>query len=169
MLSVLLNDKSANTSYILKKYNQTKMPYTSGLEIKASSVYSICPGKVVAVGRESNKFSVSVLVNSRQLVRYAHLDYADVSLGQDITYNTYIGSCSKYVRFEYCTDVKNDSIWPVRIQSIEMYKHDPYGLIDGSEKLTVYFDNTGQTFDESTIYYDSKGMEDELTDNKGDD
>lgn len=169
MLSVLLNNTSANISYIIKRYNQTKMPFTSGLEIKASSVYSICPGKVIAVGKESKKFSVSVLVNSNQMIRYTNLDYADVSLGQSITYNTYIGSCSKYVRLEYCTGVKGDSIWPVRIQDIEMYKHDPYGLVDGSEKLTVYFDNTGQTFDESTIYYDSSGMEDELTNSKGDD
>ena len=170
MLKVLLNDKSASDSRILKRFNNKKLPYVSGLEIQGQSIYNVCPGKVVAVGQEANKtYSVSVLVNDKQMIRYTNLEYADVVSGQSVTFNTYIGRCKKFVRLEYCTLDRHQSIWPVRIKDKLMYKQDPEGLLNGTTKLVLYFDNTGETDHTDSIYYDNPMMEYELTNNKGDD
>ena len=162
MLTVLLNDLTANTSRILKKYNDESLPYVSGLEIAGTSIYNVCPGKVVAVGQESNKtYAVTVFINNNQMIRYTNLEYADVKVGQQLTFRDYIGRCKKFVRLEYCTPNKGHSIWPVRIDDITMYKHDPEGLINGSIKLKVYYGG----YEDSSSITDSSLYE--LSDNRG--
>src|SRR5574343_572410 len=87
ILSVLLN-KSIDDyhSYIHRYYNNTTMPYCSGIEITGSNIYSICPGKVIGVGRDAtNLYEVTLLINSKQMIRYTHLMSVDVERVKDIT------------------------------------------------------------------------------------
>lgn len=142
MLSVLLNRPvKDHTEHILRYYSNAKPPYVSGLEIKASNVYSISPGTVIAVGLKSSKYEVTVLVNDNQIVRYTNLKSINVVEGQNITFSSLVGVADKFVRFEYCTTNKGTGSWPVRIKSLTMYKQDPIGLVTGDIQLTVVVDN----------------------------
>ena len=143
MLSIMLNkDIQDWNQYILQYYNDTLPPYVSGIEIKATEIYSICPGKVIAKSWSfSSKWSVTVLVNSNQIIRYINLHESDVTEGQQLGFRTFIGIANKFVRFEYCTPIQNESKWPVRIKSLTMYKHNPLGLLSGDIKLQVIVDN----------------------------
>lgn len=170
MLSVMLNQSIQDyTAYILRYYNDSVFPYVTGLEIKADRVHSVCPGKVLAVGyTDESKFSVTVLVNTKQMIRYTHLASVDVSLGDSITFKSTVGVADKFVRFEYCTNVKGNSIWPVRIKSLTMYKQDPIGLLTGDIKLEVIMDNIKQARgDEPMIPLDKDTLE-EFTGSRGD-
>ena len=109
------------------------------------SAYSICPGRVVAVGTCGHKYAVSVLVNNSQLIRYTNLSNVEVVLNQILTYDEKIGNCfsisdddcTRAVMFEYCTSAQESSIWPVRIGKRTFYKHNPITLFNGTEQLVV--------------------------------
>ena len=165
LLGTLLNSSSSTSNSILAHYNDVKPPYITGIRISGDSIFSICPGKVVDVEEDRNKYVVSMLVNSKQMIRYANLRYCDVSSGQDVDFNTYIGKCNKYVQLEYCTTDKLDSIWPVRVKDISMFKHDPEGLLTGDVKLNIIVDTA--LSDDVDIYYNNAAMKDELTNNRG--
>lgn len=171
MLSVLLNqDIQDYKQHVLRYYNDSVFPYVTGLEIKADEVYSVCSGKVIYVGHtSSSKYSVTVLVNSKQMIRYTNLLSVNVKEGQQLTFRESVGVADKFVRFEYCTPTKGSSVWPVRIKSLTMYKHDPLGLLTGDIKLTVLVDNVQEARgDEEMIPLDEHVL-DEFTGSRGED
>lgn len=169
MLSVMLNKHvEYYTQYISRYFNDKTLPYSTGLEIKADEVFSICPGKVISVNYTSlSTYFVSVLVNEHQMVIYANLKSVSVKVGQEISFRTFIGNANKFVRFEYCTDVQDESKWVVRTKSITMYKHNPLGILTGQIKLKVPVDNVHvATGDEEMIPLD-KHVSAEFTGNRG--
>ena len=138
MLSILLNKPIKNNEeHILRYYNDSVFPYVTGLEVKAHEVYSVCPGKVISVGYTVDSlYSVTVLVNRKQAVRYTNLLITNVEIGDEIKFRTRVGVADKFVRFEYCTST-HVSKWPVRIKSLTFYKNDPVGLLKGDVKLEI--------------------------------
>lgn len=163
MLTVLLGHEVDSESRIKRHFNDSNCPYVSGLEIYGTSIYSICPGKVVAVGKDcDNTYCVSVLVNNRQMIRYAHLSYSDVYVGQYIDISDYVGRCDKFMRLEYCTSDTANELWPVRVKGLLMYKHNPEGLLDGTLKLSVYYDRNLTSGE-----YIPDSASDELSNNRG--
>lgn len=171
MLSVMLNKHIQNwNDCILTYYNDSEFPYVMGLEIKASQVHSICPGKVISVSNwPPAKQSVSVMVNNNQIVRYANLSSVQVKEGQEVTFRTVIGTANKFVRFEYCTVAQHSSKWPVRIKSLTVYKQDPTSLLTGDIKLEVVVDNIHEATGEEDMIYLDKYVLDEFTGSRGDD
>lgn len=128
---------------IVHEYGQDR-PYCTGVIVSCPIAYSICPGKVVAIGKSEGTYAVSVLVNDFQLIRYTNLVTCDVKLNQTLTYDEKMGNCSTLaynstlaIVFEYCTATQSDSIWPVRIGSKTFYKHNPITLFNGTEKLVI--------------------------------
>ena len=170
MISVLLNKEIRNEQqYIIRRWDDQEIPRVTGVEISASKVYSVCPGRVVAIGWTYQcKWSVSVLVNSTQMVRYCNLQRGYVREGQIVDFKTLIGESADYVRFEYCTADKGKSVWPVRINSLLMYKQDPAGLLSGDVKLSVSMNNVHvATGNEELIPLDKHTLA-EFTGNRGD-
>lgn len=166
MLSVLLNTKIIDDDMYIEKHWCETPPYNTGMNIKGNNVYSICPGTVLYVGKDLNNiYTVNVSVNMNQIIRYCNLKSVDVTSGDVIDMNDPIGVAHKYVHFEYCTSEKSN--WPVRINNIQYYKHNPEGLLDGSTKLKV--------FDElhfpSSDYYIEVALDEyqseEFSDNRG--
>lgn len=140
MLIAKMVGRSVNNedSLIIKKWSSIK-PYHTGLDISAATVYSICKGVVLFVGKdEDNKYVVSVQVNNTQCVRYGHLNEVSVIAGQLVDAHV-IGTADQYVHFEYCTTDVSGSIWPVRLGEVTYYKHNPYPVISGEISL----DSTG--------------------------
>lgn len=167
----MLNQSIENyEGYILRYYNDSVFPYVSGLEIRAERVYSVCPGKVISVGHtSSSNHCVTVLVNNKQMVRYTNLISVDVQEGEQLTFRSPVGLADKFVRFEYCTPAQGRSVWPVRIKSLLMYKHDPLGLLTGDVKLEVVVDNIhmdNEASDTVSVVLD-KHMLDEFTGSRG--
>lgn len=170
MLSVMLNKQIDDyKQYIVGYYNDDEQPYTTGIKISASNVYSVCPGRVISVRWSfESKWTVTVLVNSNQIVRYCNLQDGKVREGQMIDFRTYIGEASSFVRFEYCTSDKGNSMWPVRIKSLTMYKQDPLGLLTGDIKLSVSLNNVHKARgDEPMIPLDKHTLA-EFIGNRGD-
>lgn len=121
-------------SLIMKKWSSIK-PYHTGLDILATTVYSICKGVVLFVGKdEDNKYVVSVQVNNTQCVRYGNLKEVSVIAGQLVDAHV-IGTADQHVHFEYCTTDLSGSIWPVRLGKVTYYKHNPYSVISGEISL----------------------------------
>lgn len=169
ILSALLN-KSIDDyhSYIHRYYNNTTMPYCSGIEITGSNIYSICPGKVIGVGRDAtNLYEVTLLINSKQMIRYTHLMSVDVELNNVLSFNDPIGIAHQFVRLEYCTLEQTDSLDVVRVKDITMYKHNPIGLLRGTIKLDLIVDIDATNLPVENVQLDHH-LATELTDNKGD-
>lgn len=139
MISVLLNNKHIDMNkVILNTWEDTVAPYHSGIEVVAGTVYNVCPGKVISIEKSTeNGFSVNVLINDNQMIRYTHLEEISVKVRQILNYRDIIGTADKFVRFEYCTSEKGTSKWPVRTSTLVMYKQNPQGLLDGTLKLKL--------------------------------
>lgn len=137
-----MNQNTVDRDKVIINYYSTTRPYISGLDIRASEVYSICPGKVISVGcSDQQRYVVTVLVNDNQMIRYANIESVSVKEGQQVSFYDAIGDAHTFVRLEYCTLDKGDSMWPVRVKSITMYKQDPMRLVLGQDKLNVPVNN----------------------------
>lgn len=136
MLEVLLGDPTASAASIVRGWQATKQPYCSGLDIKASQVFNICPGKVIACGASPDRtYAATILVNESQVIRYTHLSSCDVSLNQIVDIHDIIGRALEFVHFEYCETDAAFKRWAVRVGPYTAYKQDPTGLLNGSLQL----------------------------------
>lgn len=140
MLCELLNVSSVEANkVIIDNWNDQTVPYHTSADILADMVYSISGGQVISVRNEENKtVSVSVLVNSNQLVRYGNLKIANVLEYETVSIGTSIGEADKYVKFEYCTKSQDNSKWPVRFPKYQFFKQNPNLLIEGKIFLVDY-------------------------------
>lgn len=171
MLSVLLNkDIEDYNHYIVRHFNNGVSPYVTGLEVEADKIYSISPGKVISTGyTPSSRYCITVLVNNNQMVRYTNLDSINVSAGDNVSYRTYLGIAHGFVRLEYCTSAKGNSMWPVRIKSLTMYKQDPIGLLTRDIKLVVVVNDVEESTGFEELIPLDKHVLAEFTGSRGDD
>ena len=132
MLKTLLGISHVDYGKIVKRW-----PESSGIDILADSVYSICEGVVVFVGSSLDRtYVVNVQIDSNQFIRYYNLKSEAVSPNQVLKKGDKIGVANKVVRVEYCTKEPSGSN-PVRIGTSEYYKHDPYPIFSGQQQLTT--------------------------------
>lgn len=168
ILSVLLGVKSNTVSkYIQKVWNDSKIPYTSGIILSAKECYSICPGKVVSVKKDEYTWAVSVLVNDNQVVRYVGLSQVYANENDYVYISDMIGIAKNNFRFEYCT--REEGRWPVRISGVTFYKHNPEEIV--TDKLVVNTSVDDSDWDEKMITSQSdipESAEDMLSGNRGD-
>ena len=109
---------------------------TAGCLIKTFNVNSICKGVVLAIDKDprTNTWCITVEVNSQHWIRYCLLASTKVSVGQNVFKGDFLGYGYRgTMQLEYCT--ANESQFPVRILSKQLYKHDPSPIIFGQEKL----------------------------------
>lgn len=113
---------------------------TAGCFIKTDLVYSICVGTVLAVERDvkTATWCVTVEIDSQHWIRYCGLSSAKVAAGDRIEISTMIGYAYKHLmKLEYCTS--EQSQFPVRILSRQLYKQDPTIILFSLELLTEVF------------------------------
>jgi len=103
---------------------------TANCLIRASSVYSICSGVILAIDRsfKTDDWCVTVEVDSQRWIRYCGLSSTGVLVGQQLVKGTLVGYGNKgTMQLEYCTS--NKSLFPVRLLGRQLYKHDPTPII----------------------------------------
>lgn len=104
--------------------------FNTYVSLSCSDVYSMYSGKVVMLN-QYNRYSVVILLNSSQAIRYGNLKSVDVKLNQSIDISQRIGIADKCVYIEYFTTrIKNN--FPFRLNNILMYKDDPMNILDSS-------------------------------------
>lgn len=127
----ILTGKQVDSSVIDRGYCGNYQEY-AGCYIKSDKVYSICNGVVLASEKDpkNDTYSVTVEVDSQCWVRYCYLSQVNVSAGAYLKLEDLVGYSTKNLtRLEYCT--ANESQFPVRILSKQLYKHDPTPIIFG--------------------------------------
>ena len=129
-----------NQSSDYKKYRE----YHTGVDLKATSVFTICPCVCTYIGRdEYDKNVVIVQYDAYRSFRYANLESVSVSQGSALTTGTQLGIADKFVHFELLT--RDESMWPVRVWREDYYKQNPMEYVRGEigleipeESLTFY-------------------------------
>lgn len=113
----------------------SKKPSTFTATISGvSKVYNLFPGTVLFLGYYKDMGTVTIAVSNHEIVRYLNLkdiqtwNYASVTAGQ------YLGEAysRSNLQFEYCTQWKGDSVYPVRIDNKLYYKQNPIDILNGT-------------------------------------
>ena len=134
----LLSGKEVETNVIDQGFsgiNQT----TAGCFIKTEEVHSISQGTVIAVEQDPKnaRWTVTVKLDDFQWFRYCNLSIVKVAVLQELDLEDFIGYSYKGImRLEYCTT--EESQFPVRLSTDQMYKQDPTSIIFAQEVPAAY-------------------------------
>lgn len=134
ILKEYVDDKNSD---LYKKYRG----FHKGIDIEGQSVFSIFPGKIVNVGKDSGYRSIIIRYDNNNLIMYKHLKSIvyDVSVGQDVDVSKLLGYACKYVHVQYLSREK--SRWPVRVNDETFYANDPTDIVtNGYESIMNYPD-----------------------------
>lgn len=150
---------------VISEFDETATPYMhqgelhSGTDIKATNVYSVCPGTVMIANKYENHYIVVVQYNLGSCMMYHHLKSITVKVNDQIQLSDKIGVADRWVHVCYLT--QQSSIWPVRVLDRTYYKHNPAEILStGYGAMINYFENirTSATItyiDASTIVTES--------------
>jgi len=98
-----------------------------------NKVYNLFPGIVLFLGYFEKMGTVTIAVSNHEIIRYLNLkdiqgwNYVKVAKGD------YIGQAypNKPMQFEYCTQWKGDSPYPVRVNNKLYFKQNPIDILNG--------------------------------------
>lgn len=115
----------------LKKANPKT--YTATIS-GAKKVYNLFPGTVLFLGYYRKMGTVTIAISNHEIIRYCNLENIQYWSNSSALKGQYIGTA--YARtglqFEYCTQWKGDSIYPVRIENKIYFKQNPLDILNGS-------------------------------------
>ena len=102
-------------------------------------VNNLFAGTVVYIGVYQGKGSVYVQVSSHEMIRYLNLQSIQVYKGTKLDKGAFLGTVSSKVGlgFEYCSQWKGDSIYPVRNDNKLYYKQNPIDILNGKYQPTA--------------------------------
>ena len=122
--SILTNESD------LRKSNPSSFTATiSGV----NKVYNLFPGTVLFLGFYKGMGTVTIAVSNHEIVRYLNLkdiktwSFASVNKGELIGEAYSLSG----LQFEYCTQWKGESKYPVRISNSIYFKQNPIDILDG--------------------------------------
>lgn len=123
---------------ITKLYGKQKDgTYHTGVDIIATSVYSICNCVVTDISKEpSGTYIVTCQYDDERSIRYGNLASVDISIGQPVRYKATIGHAVGHVHFEYLERSATNS-FPVRIGGQTYFKVDPIDVIANSRSKAL--------------------------------
>lgn len=119
----------------------------TGVDIKATSVFSICQGVVIAVYNNDKTHSVIVQYDRNVFFRYSNLLSVDVTKGQTIQQDDKIGDC-KSVHFEYLRKDKVGLDVIINLFGVRVYPNDPVPILSGQITYTPVLDPTSEMYEE---------------------
>ena len=142
----------------LKKTNPKSFTATiSG----AKKVYNLFPGTVLFLGFYKGMGTITIAVSNHEVVRYLNMrnikgwNYTSLPKGE------YLGDAysPSGLQFEYCTQWKGESKYPVRVNSNMYFKQNPLDILNGiyvpSKELNVEYGiirpNKKSTFTEEQL------------------
>ena len=99
-----------------------------------TQVYNIFEGTVVYIGVYKGDGTIYVQVSNHELIRYLHLKNIQVYKGSHVDIGYYLGDIANKdgLGFEYCTQWKGNSIYPVRYNNKLYYKQNPIDILSGN-------------------------------------
>lgn len=157
------SDKQIKTSW-----NITKVPYTTFYEINCDAVYNVAYGQVVYVGKGvSGLWTVSVMVNSTEMIRYGNLISVCFKVGQYANQGEQIGTADGFTRFEYCTKYQGTSNYVIHINNLKFFKQDPTEIVTGEYVLTPLLEVTYSASNGTGRRELTEDQKAEFSDNKG--
>lgn len=114
----------------LKKSNPKSYTATiSGVK----EVYNLFPGTVLFLGFYKKMGTATIAVSNHEIVRYCNLqdlqswNYSKVKKGQLVGH----AFAQSGLQFEYCTQWKGESKYPVRINNKLYFKQNPLDILNG--------------------------------------
>lgn len=128
---VVLNCRITNTdAQVIKKcvlsdesqLYKTYGGYHTGVDLRATSIYSQFDGLVIWIGHVDTFYNIVVQSGSSTCLNYAHVSECSVTKGQSVNAGTKLGTCAKYVHVELLT--VDQSNFPFRVGGVTWYKHD---------------------------------------------
>lgn len=114
----------------LKKSNPSTFTATiSGV----TKVYNLFPGTVLFLGFYKKMGTVTVAISNHEIIRYCNLQDIQCWVNRPITKGQLVGTAftASGLQFEYCTQWKGDSIYPVRINNNLYFKQNPLDILNG--------------------------------------
>jgi hypothetical protein len=136
IFSILVGTYIDDPSHIIKQGWHNVRPFMTGCLIIVDVIYSICEGTVVDIGIDdkNNLYSITVEYDYDIWIRYCLLKSCSVSVGDSVAIGTELGITDDgLLRFEYCND--DFSVFPLRINDRQLYKHDPMPILIGEVEL----------------------------------
>lgn len=128
-LTGLSNCKIENESTLRSSDPSTFTAVISG----ASKIYSLFRGTVNFIGSYEFTGTLNIAVSSHEIIRYLNLTNMQVWENMSISKGTYLGDVREkfYLQFEYCTQWKGDSKYPIRVDDRTYFKQNPIDILDG--------------------------------------
>lgn len=114
----------------LKKTNPSSFTATiSGVD----KVYSLFPGTVLFLGYYKGMGTLTVAVSNHEIVRYLNLNQIQDWTFAELKKGDYIGTAYKQsgLQFEYATQWKGESPYPVRVKNNLFFKQNPIDILEG--------------------------------------
>ena len=120
----------------------------------AKQVYNLFPGTVLFLGFYKGMGTVTVAVSNHEIVRYCNLKDIQCWVNRSIAAGQLVGTAfaTSGLQFEYCTQWKGDSVYPVRVNNNLYFKQNPLDVLNG-----VY-----KPIKETNIHYTSLKVDDKV-------
>lgn len=126
--------------------------YHTGVDLKATSVYNLCPGTAVFVGKDETGQIVIVQHDVSHCIMYKELSTVAVEAGQFVDSYQLLGTVKSYVHVDYLTD--GNTMWPVRVGSQTLYKHDPTPILTTGYDSFINYANSMTAATDVYVYDD---------------
>lgn len=121
-----------------KAFGVYKGSVHTGVDTKATSVFSLSQGVIVSTYSNDKTYSVIVQYDSNKFIRYSNLTYIQVVKGSTIEKGSKIGDC-KSVHLEYLRRDKSDIPITINLFGMKLYPNNPVPLLTQEETLkSVY-------------------------------
>lgn len=147
-----------SNSNVVKEYGWVGRDYNHSIWLSGTNVYCPCCGVVIDVSTTSYGQSVTVQYSGNVSLRFDGLDNVDVTKGQTLPDNTFIGNVKDRVIFQYLTTQPNDPNNRVFLPLISLYTHDPNLVLNGN----VRFESSDKYYNEDEIFetiFSERGFE----------
>lgn len=122
----------------------------SGIDIICRKIYTPCNCVILSTAKVEETYSIILQYSVDICLRFTNLKSVNVAPGNLILAESEIATSNSYVHVEYLTtSINSIQPWTIRIGPLQLYKHDPLPILDGS----FVFDNTIQLENEYDDQY----------------
>lgn len=122
-------------------YVRNKKQLHSGIDIGCTNVYTPCNCVILSTTNVDDFGAIILQYSASICLRFTHFKSVDVVPGQLVTVDSKLGVADSFIHVEYLdTNVNNIQDWIIRIGPLQLYKHNPISILDG----TFVFNNEVQ-------------------------
>ena len=113
-------------------YRRNNHNLHAGIDISAARIYAPFNGVVIDVSKVDGNPSITLQYDVDTAVRICNLSELLVESGDTVLAGAQVARCEKFAHVEYLKSEEKSCNWIVRIGKLQLYKHDPRPLLEGS-------------------------------------